>query len=193
MKKSRNRASRKCVNAWFKFLAIFCVAGITLFTIFEVDSKSIKINTPDIDFFDGSHDEGSAEKILIAASGASLNNSVAVQFETCSSFIVVNESTGEYVFFSNSQDTYDINAMRSFIKKQNIEAVITGTMEINTYQMLSSSRVEVYTGVTGTAEKALKKLKKHELVSFSHYYSDRKNGNFLKIIGNQKSARKVVY
>lgn len=193
MKKSKNRASRKCTNAWFKFLAIFFVAGFTLFAIFEVDSKNTKINIPNINFSDSSHDEESAENILIAASGASLKNSVAVQFETCPSFIVVNESTGKYLFFSNSQATYDINAMRSFLRKQNIEAVIAGTMEINTYQMLSSSRVEVYTGVTGTAEEALKKLKKHELVSFSHYYSDRKNGNSLKIIENQKSARKVVY
>lgn len=184
MKKSKDRLSKKCLNPWYKFLAIFCVAAFTLFAIFEVDTKHMKIN-----FTESSHDEESVDNILIAASGASPKSSVAVQFETCPNFIVVNESTSEYVSFSNNPDSYNINAIKGFIRTQNIEAVITGTMEIGTYQMLTSSHVEVYTGVTGTAEEALKKLKKHELVSFSRRYYERNENNSSNNTGNQKAVR----
>jgi len=184
MKKSKDRLSKKCLNPWYKFLAIFCVAAFTLFAIFEVNTNRMRIN-----FTESSHDEESAENILIAASGASPKSSVAVQFETCPNFIVVNESTSEYVSFSNDPDSYNINAIKDFIRTQNIDAVITGTIEIGTYQMLTSSHVEVYTGVTGTAEEALKKLKKHELVSFSRRYYERNENNSLNNAGNQKAVR----
>ena len=168
----KDRASKKCLNPWFKFLAILCVAVFTLFAIFEMDRNHISLNIHKISRI--FQEEESAEYILIAASGSNLESSVAVQFETSPAFLVVEESSRGYSSFSNNPASYDINAMRDFISEQRIEAVIAGTMEIGTYQMLNDSRVEVFTGVTGTVEEAFRKYRKHELVSFSRYYKNRR-------------------
>jgi predicted Fe-Mo cluster-binding NifX family protein len=59
--------------------------------------------------------------------------------------------------------------------------------------MLNSAQVEVYTGVTGTVEEALKKYKKHELVSFSRHYHSRRQNRSLNNTGNSNSIRKSAF
>ena len=189
MKKAKNRSSKKCFNPWSNFLAIFCVAALISVAIFVVDKSHIKLNFIK-SFF---HKEDSADNILVAASGADPKSSVAVQFETCRYFLVVKESTDRYECFSNTTASYDINAVRDFIRLQDIEAVIAGTMDIGTYQMLNSAQVEVFTGVTDTVEEALKKYKKHELVSFSRHYHRRRQNASLNNTGNSNSIRKSAF
>ena len=188
MKKSKDRASKKCINPWFKFLAIFCVAALTLFMIFKMEPNQIKFNFRNV--FKSFSNKDSDDNILIAASGADPKSSVAVQFETCRNFFVVNESTGKYECFSNNPASFNKNTLRNFISQRRIETVIAGTMEIDTYQLLNSSHIEVYTGVTGTIEDALKKYKKHELVSYSRYFNRQKNETVNKT-GNIKSSQRV--
>ena len=191
MKKSKDRSSKRCLNPWFKFLAIFCVAALTLFMIFEVDSNQIKFNFRNVfNVFKRFSKEDSDDNILIAASGTDTKSSVAVQFETCRNFFVVNESTGKYECFSNNPASFDKNTLRDFVSQREIETVIAGTMEVDTYQLLNSSHVEIYTGVTGTVEDALKKHKKHELVSYSRYFNMQKNET-VNMTGNVKSSRRV--
>lgn len=183
MKKTKDRSSRKCVNPWFRFLAIFCVAGFTLSMIFAEDSNRINFG-----FFKGLSKDDSDDNILIAASGVNLDSFVAAQFETCRNFLVVNESTGKYDCFSNNPASVNTSTLRDFVNRQNIETVIAGTMGIDTYQLLSSLNIEVCTGVTGTVEEALKKHKKNNLVSYSRYFKNKnKPGN---TTGNIKSLRR---
>ncbi len=184
MRKAKDRASKKCINPWYQFLAIFCVAALTMVIIFEVDTNRIKF-----DFLKRFNKKEFEDTILIATTGDNPKGSVAVQFETCRNFIVVRESDGRYECYSNNPAMYDLNTVLNFIRQQNIEAVIAGTMNINTYQMLNSSHVEVYTSVTGTVEEALKKYKKHELVSYSRYYYDKRQNASLKNTGNITSVR----
>ena len=188
MKKPKDRSSKRCINPWFQFLAIFCVAALTLFMISEDNSNQVKFNFRNV--FKRFSKEDSDDNILIAASGVNPKSSVAVQFETCQIFFVVNESTGKYECFSNNPASFNKNTLRDFISQQKIETVIAGTMEIDTYQLLNSSHIEVYTGVTGTVEDALKKHKKHELVSYSRYFNMQKNETVNKS-GNVKSSRRV--
>lgn len=188
MKKSKDRSSKKCFNPWFHFLSIFFVAAFTLFVIFEVDKDHIKFH-----FSKSFHKEESEDNILIAAAGDNPKSYVAVQFETSHNFIVVKESTGEYECFSNYPTYYNKNTVRDFIRQQKIETVIAGTMEIGTYRMLNSFHVEVFTGVTGTVEEALRKYKKHELVSFSRHYYNRQLNTSLNNTGNPKSVRRVIF
>jgi len=193
MKKPKDRSSKRCINPWFQFLAIFCVAALTLFIIFAMNSNRIKFNfrhTHITNVFKRLFKEDSDDNILIAASGADPKSSVAVQFETCQNFFVFNESTGKYECFSNDPASFDKNILRDFISQREIETVIAGTMEIDTYQLLNSSHIEVYTGVTGTVEDALKKYKKHKLVSYSRYFNRQKNETVNKT-GNVKSSRRV--
>ena len=187
MKKSKDRSSKRCINPWFQFLAIFCVAALTLFIIFEVNLNRINFNFRNV--FKSFNKKESDDNILIAASGVNPKSSVAVQFETCRNFFVFNKSTGKYECFSNNPASYNKKTVRDFISRQKIETVITGTMEIDTYQLLNSSNVEVYTGVTGTVEDAFKKYKKHELVSYSRYFNSQQNKTVNKS-GNLKSLRR---
>ena len=184
MKKTRDYLSKKCINPWLKFLSIFCIAAVTLFIIFEVNTQRINGN-----YFNNILKEKADDSILVAATGVDMKSSVAVQFETCQNFIVVDESSGTYEYFSNNQSLNNVQTVRDFIRKKNIETVIAGTMEIGTYQMLHSSQVEVYTGVTGTVGDALKKNKKHELISFRRYYNRRRNTS-INNTGIQKSLKK---
>ena len=166
MKKSEDRSSRKCINPWYKFLAIFCVAFVTLFMIFQVNSDRVHL-----DFLKKFTKDDSGEAVLIAASGVDSNSQVAPQLELSRNFLVVDESNGTYEYFSNDPVSFHKNAMHEFLIQRNIETVIAGTMEIDTYQMLSSSNIVVYTGVTGTVEDILKQYKKHKLVSYSSYFN----------------------
>jgi len=168
MKTPLDREQKHCLNAWYKFAAIFCVAAITVFAIFELEKNHIQFH------FKGSSDE-SAEYILIAASGPTLKSPVAVQLETCSDFLLVDESTNHFTSFKNTPESFNLTALKDFMDRQNIEAVITGTMEIGTFQLLTASNIEVYSGVTGTAGDAVKKHRKHELVTFSKYYMGSNN------------------
>ncbi len=188
MKNPKDRSSKRCLNPWFQFLAIFFVAALTLFMIFEVNSNQIKFNFRNV--FKSFSKEDSDDNILIAASGVNPKSSVAVQFETCRNFFIVNESTGKYECFSNDPASFNKNTLRDFVSQREIETVIAGTMEIDTYQLLNSSHIEVYTGVTGTVEDALKKHKKHELVSYSRYFSRQQTKTVIKT-GNVKSSQRV--
>ena len=187
MKKSKDRSSKKCLNPWLHFLLIFCVAAFTLFAIFEED------NIKKLTSVKGFHEEESEDNILVASTGDNPKNSVAVQFETCQVFFIVNESTGEYQCFSNNPGSYNINKVRDFIRQYNIEAVIAGTMDIGTYQMLNSSHTAIFTGVTGTVEDALKKYKKQELVSFSQQYYNRRENTSLNNTGYSKSVKRISF
>lgn len=194
MKKTKDRLSRNCFNPWFQFLAIFCVAAFTMLAIFVADKNHIKIRLNQLGFIKSFfHKEDSSDNILVAAMGNDPKSSVAVQFETCQYFLVVKKSRDQYEYFSNSPASYNVNTVRDFIRLQNIEAVITGTMNIGTYQMLSSSKIEVFTGVTGSVEEALKKFKKHELVSFSRHYFNRRKNTSLNNTGNSNSTRRAEF
>ncbi len=188
MKKLEDRSSKKCINPWFQFLTIFCVAALTLFLIFEVNTNQVKFN-----FFKRFFKEESDDYILIAASGVDPNSSVAIQFETCQNFIVINESSDEFEYYSNNPSSYNINTLRYFVREKKVETVIAGTMEIGTYRMLNSSHIDVYTGVTGTVEDALKRYKKHKLVSFSRHYYDRRINTSVDSTGNSKSVRRAKF
>ncbi len=194
MKKSIDRLSKKCINPWFKFLAIFCVASLTLFMIFEVDSNKIKFNSRNVfkslNIFERFSKDDSDDYILIASTGADPKSSVAVKFETCRNFFVVNESTGKYESFSNDPASFNKNILMDFVRQREIETVITGTMEIDTYRLLNSSHIEVYTGVTGTVEDALIKHKKHEIVSYSRFFN-RQRIETVNTTGNVKSSPRV--
>jgi hypothetical protein len=129
----KDRASKRCLNPWFKFLAILCVAVFTLLAIFEMEKNHISLNIHRISSL--FQEEESAEYILVAATGADITSLVAAQFETSPVFLVVEEYSRGYSSFSNNPSSYDISAIRDFIRQQRVEAVIAGTMEIGTMEI----------------------------------------------------------
>jgi predicted Fe-Mo cluster-binding NifX family protein len=190
MKNSAERLQKNCLNAWYKFLVIFCFAVLTVFVIFEMEKNHIRI-----DFGKSSKmNEESVDYILIASTGTNIASPVAVQFETCKNFILVDEKTNGYASISNSLGSYTPVELRGFIRKQNIEAVITGTMEISSFKTLTSAHVEVFTGVIGTVEEALRKYRRKELVSFSHHYLKKNSINSVPgITGKSNPMKRTVF
>lgn len=160
----RDEKSQKCTNPWYKFIAILCISVLTLFAIFELGPKR-KTNTVKKAISKNEKEPAWFGKVLIASSGNDLKNAVAVQFETSRNFIVVHPSTEEYAIYSNNPNSYSANKMGSLLKKNNVQAVITGTMNIDTYQMLNSLNIEIYTGVKGNVENAFNMYKNNKLVS----------------------------
>ncbi|MBW7995926.1 MAG: hypothetical protein FVQ81_05000 [Candidatus Glassbacteria bacterium] len=194
MKTANDRVAKKCFNPWFNFLLIFSVAALTLAAILVLDGNHVKFSFARLNFVRSFFDDDSpGDNILVAATGSDPASSVAVQFETCPYFLVVRESGGQYDYFSNSRSRFNENAMREFVHQQNIEAVITGTIEIGTFQALNASRVEIFTGVTGRVEDALKKYRKNELVTYSRHYHNRRPNNVSSGSGYPAPARKAAF
>jgi len=192
MKSSQDRASKRCLNAWFKFLAIFCVAAITMFVIFQF---KIGAHGREIGRSDTSLRREPKGPILISVMDSGPTGAVAVQFEMCPIYLLATDSGGEwqYEYFSNDPTSYDLSTMQAFVKQERIQAVLTGTMEIGTHQMLSVSRVGVFTGVTGAVEVALQRLEAGELASFSRYYGNRRQSPFLSNAGNPKPVNSAAF
>ncbi len=162
IKKSKEDKSKKCINPWYKYLAIFCLVLITLLAIYKFNNRFDEAMN---DLREAIPRDNYRLNVLITSTGVNLDSDVAVQFETSRTFLIVNPETERYICYSNDSGTYDNNWIKEFINKNDIAAVITGTMNAKTFETLTSADIEVYTGVIGNAKRALKSYEKHELVS----------------------------
>lgn len=161
----KDRKTKKCISPWFKYLAILSIAVVTLLAIYEFKARSEDtFNNIDRALTIGNRENEYGDNVLIASSGVNLKSDVAVQFETCRTHIIVNPKTKKYISFANNPGSFDIKTAQKFISQNNVEAVITGTMNMDTYQMLNSLHVDIYTGVTGNVKNALKMYENHELI-----------------------------
>ncbi|MFC1562686.1 NifB/NifX family molybdenum-iron cluster-binding protein [candidate division KSB1 bacterium] len=157
------RSSKKCINPWFGFLAIFIIASSTVFAMFEIKAKHIGFEYINM----SEDDKNYNESVLITSTGNGLKFPVAVQFETCKYYLVVNPSTGKYSSVSNDLKINNNGQIRNLIQDNNVGAVITGTMNYDTYQVLESSNVDIYTGLKGTGDEVFKMYKENKLVKFT--------------------------
>jgi len=157
------RSSKKCTNPWFRFLVIFIIASLTIFAMFAIKSKHMKFEYTIM----SEDDKNYNENVLITSTGNRLKFPVAVQFETCQYYIVVNPSTGKYLSLSNDSKFYNKSQIENLIRDNNVGAVITGTMNLDTYQVLESSYVDMYTGLSGTGKETLKMYRENKLVKFT--------------------------
>ncbi len=190
MSKQNNKNPEKCISPWYKYLGIVIVVVLTLFAIFEVESidaldkiENISKNITENDL--------SVGNLLIASSGSNINSDVSVQFETSRNFIVVDPKTGEYKKYSNNWNSYNINQAKNYIMKNNVGAVITGTMNIDTYKILHATHVAIYTGVTGTVDNAVKMYKNNKILPADISQSTQKNEPYSKS-GTRHTDRRVV-
>lgn len=190
MSKQNNKNPEKCISPWYKYLGIVIVVVLTLFAIFEVESidaldkiENISKNITENDL--------SVGNLLIASSGSNINSDVSVQFETSRNFIVVDPKTGEYKIYSNNWNSYNIDQAKNYIMKNNVGAVITGTMNIDTYKILHATHVAIYTGVTGTVDNAVEMYKNNKILPVDISLSTQKNEPYSKA-GTRHTDRRVV-
>ncbi|MBT3602900.1 MAG: hypothetical protein HOE48_08505 [Candidatus Latescibacteria bacterium] len=175
-----DRSSKTCVNAWYKFAAIFSVAALTLFGIFELGQG-----------YNHAHAKMHTGNILIPVTSSDANSRVCVVFEQALMFLQIDEETNAYTYFSKND--VEINTLRNFIKQHQIGTLLSGTMSIDTYQILNSCGVNVYTGVSGPVDLAFGKFKRHELVSFSHQYGHQSKHRPSVSVGRQPSAAPTTF
>jgi len=183
------RSSKKCINPWFGFLTIFIIACLTIFAMLEIKSKHMKFEYKIM----SEDDKNYNKNVLITSTGNGLKFPVALQFETCKYYIVVNQPTGKYLSISNNSKFNDKVQIRNLIRDNNVGAVITGIMNLDTYKLLESSYVDIYTGVSGTGKEALKMYRGNKLVKFTDSRSRIEKMGVSKKSKKVDSAKRIVF
>ena len=101
-------------------------------------------------------------KIAISATGPTLDADVDPRFGRCQYFVIVDPETMEFEALENSSATAAGGAGISagqMIAGKGVEVVLTGNCGPNAHQVLSSSGIQVITGVSGKVREAIQGYK----------------------------------
>ncbi|MBN2073747.1 MAG: NifB/NifX family molybdenum-iron cluster-binding protein [Actinobacteria bacterium] len=105
-------------------------------------------------------------KVAISSSGTDLGSNVDPRFGRCPYFIIYDTSNDNFEVVNNqgrqAMGGAGIQAAQLVIDSK-ADAVISGNIGPNSYHVFSSASIKVYSGVSGTIEEAINKLKKGEL------------------------------
>jgi predicted Fe-Mo cluster-binding NifX family protein len=109
-------------------------------------------------------------KVAVTASGLDLSSPVALHFGRCPQFLVVDTETMAFEVLPNtavvSAHGAGIGAAQ-LVASKGVKAVLTGNVGPNAYSALSSSGIQIVTGVSGTVKEAVQRFKSGELRSTS--------------------------
>ena len=101
-------------------------------------------------------------KICVTSTGTDLNAGVDQRFGRCQYFLIVDKETMEVKAISNdsalSSGGAGIQAAQ-IVTKQDVEAVITGNIGPNAFQILQAAGIKVFTGAEGTIKDAIEHYK----------------------------------
>jgi|YelNatPaOPRAMG01_1025707.scaffolds.fasta_scaffold02639_20 predicted Fe-Mo cluster-binding NifX family protein len=105
-------------------------------------------------------------KVAVSATGNSLDSQVDPRFGRCAYLIIVDTNTMQFEAIENASafeaSGAGIQAAQTVVSK-GVEAVVTGNVGPNAYQVLSSAGVRIFTGAYGTVREAIERLLKGEL------------------------------
>ena len=96
-------------------------------------------------------------RIAISAIQPSLDGDVDPRFGRCQHFIIVDPETMEFEALENP----NVGAMGAgiataqFVTSKGVEAIITGSLGPNAFQVLAAAGIEMFTGITGKIRDAL--------------------------------------
>ena len=106
-------------------------------------------------------------KIAITASGKDLDAPVDPRLGRAKAFIIYDTETTEWSLLDNAQN---VNAAQgagiqagSTLVNAGVEAVLTGNAGPRAFQILSASKIQVYTGLSGTVREAIEQLEAGKL------------------------------
>ena len=106
-------------------------------------------------------------KITIASSGENLDSQVDPRFGRCPYFLIVDSETEKFEAVENTAGQAARGAGISaaqVIANKGVGAVIAGNFGPNAVNVLSTSKIKIFGGVSGiTAKEAIKKYKAGEL------------------------------
>ncbi len=118
-------------------------------------------------------------KIGITTKGNNLDSEVDPRFGRCEYFIIVDPDTLEFEVVENfSMEARSGAGVQSgqLIATKGVEAVLTGNIGPNAFQVLQAAGVKVITGVSGKVEEAIEKYKKGEFKPVESSNVDSKFG-----------------
>ncbi|MFO7677003.1 MAG: NifB/NifX family molybdenum-iron cluster-binding protein [Thermoplasmatota archaeon] len=105
-------------------------------------------------------------KICISSTGKNIDATVDLRFGRCQYFLIVDTTTMNIKTLSNeairSSGGAGIQAAQN-VTKEGIDAVITGNIGPNAFQILQAANIEIYTGAQGTIQEIIEKYKKGKL------------------------------
>ena len=107
-------------------------------------------------------------KIGITAKGSSLDSEVDPRFGRCEYFIIVDSDSLEFEVIENfSVEAASGAGVQSgqLVATKGVEAILTGNIGPNAFQVLQAVGIEVITGVSGKVKEAIEKYKRGELKS----------------------------
>ena len=105
-------------------------------------------------------------KVAVSAAGDSLDAQVDPRFGRCAYFLIIDTDTMSYEVMPNSSAGAMSGAgiqAAEMVANTGVKAVLTGSVGPNAYQVLSSSGVQIVSGVFGTVREAVERFKRGEL------------------------------
>lgn len=106
-------------------------------------------------------------KICITSYGQTLESQVDPRFGRCAYFIIMDPETMEFeVIENNSAQTSGGAGIQAgqLVTEKKVQAVLTGNVGPNAYQVLNAGDIEIYTGITGNIKEAVEKYNAKKII-----------------------------
>jgi len=105
-------------------------------------------------------------KVAVSATGPSLDDQVDPRFGRCQCFIIADADSTAFEAVPNASagamSGAGIEAAQTVVSR-GVQAVITGQVGPNAYQVLTAAGIRIFTGASGTVREAIGKFKRGEL------------------------------
>ena len=106
-------------------------------------------------------------KVAITTSGDNLDAPVDPRFGRASAFIIYDTESGEWSTLDNAQNVTAAQGAGiqagTTVANAGVEAVLTGNCGPRAFSILSTAKIKVYTGLSGTVRQAIEQLEAGQL------------------------------
>ncbi len=105
-------------------------------------------------------------KVVVSSTGDNLDAQIDPRFGRCSFFIIVDTDDMSFESFNNENIALNGGAgiqSASFVVSKEVKAILTGNCGPKAMQVFSQSKIDVYTGFSGTVKHAIEQFKAGKL------------------------------
>jgi predicted Fe-Mo cluster-binding NifX family protein len=106
-------------------------------------------------------------KIAITANEENLESDIDTRFGRCRFFLIIDTDTMNFESISNegamTSGGAGIQAAQKIVNTGGIEAILTGNIGPNAFQIFNSTKIKVFSGLCGSIKETVLKYKKGDL------------------------------